>query len=68
MKFLPIPKDHVDSMWEHIEPIITRSVSLTHERIDTQTLHEDVKKVWYLMWVGKEERKDVKYIQAVLTT
>ncbi len=68
MQFLPIPKDHVDSMWEHIEPIIKRSVSLTPDRIDTQTLYEDVKKGLYLMWIVTEERKDVQYIQAVLTT
>ena len=28
MKFIPIPKDHIDSMWGHVEPIVRRAVGI----------------------------------------
>lgn len=68
MRFIPIPKDHIDSMWEHVEPIIRRAVGLTPDRIDTKDLYDNAKSGAYLIWLVIEERDDVQYIQAVLTT
>lgn len=68
MQFIPIPKDHVESMWQHVEPILQRAVGLTPDRIDTKDVYEGAKKGAYLMWLVTEERDNIQYIQAVLTT
>lgn len=68
MQFIPIPKDHIDSMWEHVKPIINRAISLTPDRIEADDLYDSAKKGGYLIWIVTEERDDVQYIQAVLTT
>ena len=68
MNFMPIPKDHIDSMWEHVEPIIKRAVGLTPDRISTEDLYEAAKKGSYLIWLVTEERDKVQFIQSVLTT
>jgi hypothetical protein len=68
MKFIPIPKDHVESMWKHVEPILERAVGLTPDRINTQDVYEGAKSGAYLMWLVTEERDNIQYIQAVLTT
>lgn len=68
MQFIPIPKDHIDSMWQHVEPIVRRAVGLTPDRIDTDDLYENAKVGAYLIWLVTEERDNIQYIQAVLTT
>jgi len=68
MKFIPIPKDHVASMWQYVEPILKRAVELTPDRIDTQDVLDGALQGAYLMWLVTEERHDIQYIQAVITT
>lgn len=69
MKFLPIPKDSIESLWEHIEPILNKAVSLTPERIDTANVKQDALKGGYLLWIVYEEIKENQpVIIAVITT
>jgi hypothetical protein len=68
MQFVPIPKEHLDNMWQYVEPIIIKAVGLTPDRIDTKNILADAKEGRYLIWIVTEQRKDTQYIQAVLTT
>ena len=38
MQFVPIPKEHLDNMWQYVEPIIIKAVGLTPDRIDTKNI------------------------------
>jgi hypothetical protein len=68
MKFIPIPKEHIDNMWEHIEPTLHRAVGLTPDRIDTNHVRDAAEKGIYLLWIVFEEKDDQRYIEAVITT
>ena len=50
MNLLPIPVAQLDSMWMHIEPIISRAVKLTPDRIASEDLFEAAKAGQYLLW------------------
>lgn len=68
MKFIPIMKEHIDSMWDFIEPTLHRAVGLTPDRIDTQDVYDGAKQGIYLLWIVFEEVDDQRFIQAVITT
>lgn len=68
MKFIPIPKEHLDNMWQHVEPVLRSAVSLTPDRINTDDVYDGAKKNHYLIWIIFEEVEEKSIIQAVLTT
>ena len=68
MKFIPIPKEHLDNMWPHVEPVLQAAVGLTPDRITTQDVYDGASKNFYLIWVVFEEIDSKNVIQAVITT
>ena len=68
MKFIPIPKEHLESMWQHVEPMLRSAVTLTPDRITTQDVYDGAMQNHYLVWIVFEEVDGQSIIQAVITT